>query len=364
MNFNTIKFSKDNNADFIHTLRRRVNEYFTKAEISKYGDSTMVLKTIFNLCLYFIPYGLILSGIFSNYFIQLLLWIAMGFGMAGIGMSIMHDANHNAYSRNKTINKLMGNLIIFIGGSSINWKIQHNRLHHGYTNIDGVDEDIFSGNLMRFSPNQKRYKIHRLQHFYAWFFYALMTLYWSTAKDFKQIIRYKKIGLINERKGKFTFTIIELISSKVFYKFYVLLLPILLRPADWWIILIFYVMMHFTAGFLLGIVFQPAHVIPDAEFPLPDKEGNMRNNWGIHQLLTTSNYAPTSRLFSWLIGGLNFQIEHHLFPSVCHIHYKKISPIVKRTALEFGVPYHIQSNFILALWNHAKLLKMLGKKPV
>jgi len=323
----------------------------------------MVFKTIFNLCLYFIPYAFILTGIFSNYLILSLLWILMGFGMAGIGMCIMHDANHNAYSRNGTINRLLGNLIIFIGGSSINWKIQHNRLHHGYTNIDGIDEDIYSGNLMRFSPHQKRYRIHRFQHFYAWFFYGLMTLYWSTAKDFKQVIRYKKNGLLNERKKSFRMVIIELISSKLFYKFYVLLVPILLMPSDWWIIILFYLLMHFTAGFLLGIVFQPAHVVPSSQFPLPDVTGNLSNTWGIHQLLTTSNYSPGSRFFSWLIGGLNFQIEHHLFPSVCHIHYRKISPIVRQTALEFGVPYHIQSNFIIAVWNHAMALKKLGRKP-
>jgi len=362
MNFHAIKFSKEEKADFINTLRGRVNQYFKTHNISKYANSKMIFKTIFNLSLYFIPYILILSGLFTSNWVIFILWILMGFGMAGIGMCVMHDANHSAYSKNSFINKLVGNLIILIGGSAINWKIQHNRLHHGYTNIDGIDEDIFTGNIMRFSPHQKRFKIHRLQHYYAWFFYGLMTLYWSTGKDFKQLLRYKKQGLIDERKKSFAQLLIELITSKLFYQFYVLLIPIIILPTPWWIILLFYLSMHFVAGLSLGIIFQTAHVMPDSEYPLPDKAGNMGNTWGIHQMLTTSNYAPTSRFFSWFIGGLNYQIEHHLFPSVCHIHYRNISPIVQQTAREYGVPYHIQSNFLLALWNHAKLLKLLGKK--
>jgi len=361
MNFNTIKFSKEGKADFISTLRGRVNEYFRAKNISKYGNSKMVLKTVFNLSMYFIPYALILSGVFTSNWVLFLFWAAMGLGMAGIGMCVMHDANHNAYSKNGTINKILGNLIIFVGGNAINWKIQHNRLHHGYTNIDGIDEDIYSGNLMRFSPHQKRFKIHRLQHFYAWFFYGLMTVNWSTAKEFKQLFRYKKSGLIDERKKSFAFLLTQLITSKLFYQFYVLILPMIILPTAWWIILLMYFCMHFVAGFILGIVFQTAHVMPDSLYPLPDEGGNISNSWGVHQLLTTSNYSPTSRYFSWFIGGLNYQIEHHLFPSVCHIHYRNLSPIVKQTAKEFGVPYHVQSNFFLALWNHAKLLRALGK---
>jgi linoleoyl-CoA desaturase len=102
-------------------------------------------------------------------------------------------------------------------------------------------------------------------------------------------------------------------------------------------------------------------VVPSSEYPTPDEEGQLQNNWAIHQMLTTANFSPKSSFFSWYIGGLNYQIEHHLFPNICHVHYRKISAIVKQTAQEFGVPYNVQPNFVKAVWSHGKMLKKLGR---
>lgn len=123
-------------------------------------------------------------------------------------------------------------------------------------------------------------------------------------------------------------------------------------------------MLQFVQGFILTIVFQPAHVMPTSEYPIPDSEGNIENSWAIHQLLTTSDFSPESKIFSWYIGGLNYQVEHHLFPNICHVHYSKIAEIVKKTAREYGLPYHVQSNFLMALINHGKMLRDLGQKDL
>ncbi len=360
MDYSNIKFATRTNAEFFSTLRSRVQEHFKENNITRFGNYKMVIKTIALLAMYFVPYFLMIFDVFASLWIQAGLWMIMGFGMAGIGFSVMHDANHGAYAKNGTVNKLLGLLANILGASATNWKIQHNVLHHSYTNVSGIDEDISPGGIMRFSPHQKRHKAHRFQHLYAWFLYALMTLQWSTVKDFKQLFRYKRMGLTKKVDKNFNKLFIQLLISKVVYYGYLIALPIIVTSTPWYFIILFYVIMHFIAGFLLAIVFQPAHVVPTSEFPLPDQSGQMDNNWAVHQLLTTSNFAPTNKLLSWYVGGLNFQIEHHLFPNICHVHYKNLSKIVKKTAEEYGVPYNVMPTFRNAISQHAKLLHDFG----
>jgi linoleoyl-CoA desaturase len=347
--------------EFINELRIRVNDYFEKRKISKFGNGRMVVKSVVMLSMYFVPYFFILFSGLSNVWGMFALWITMGFGMAGIGMSVMHDANHGSYFNNPKINNFIGHIIFFIGGSSLTWKIQHNHLHHAFTNVQGADKDLETVKFLRFSPHQKRKKIHRLQFIYAWFFYGLMTLSRYFITDYKQIFMFKKMGLTNRQKQSFGTLFSLLVFTKVFYAILILGLPMMLSGVLWWQTVLFFLSMHFISGFILGIVFQPAHVMPDTKFPLPNEDGNLDNNWGIHQLLTTTNFGPKSNIFSWFVGGLNFQIEHHLFPGISHVHYKKISKLVKGTALEYGLPYNSQPNFIMALWNHEKMLFNLGK---
>ncbi len=360
MKFKAIKFSPGN-TDIMSVLRKRVKEYFDSNNIARYGDSSMVWKTVFMISLYFIPYLLMISGIVTGTFAIFGLWMLMGFGMAGIGFSIMHDANHGSYSKNENVNKYLGYLINLIGGSSVNWKIQHNVLHHSYTNIDGFDEDISIGKMLRFSPHQKRYKVHRLQHYYAWFFYCFMTLNWIVSKDFMQLFRYRKMDLIKGQKRSFGALFAELIVSKLLYIFLFVVLPVVLIPVPWWQTILFFLLMHFIASLIVGTIFQCAHVMPTSDYPLPDDNGLVDNNFTLHQLLTTADFSPKNRLFSWFIGGLNFQIEHHLFPNICHIHYRGISSIVRKTADEFGIPYNVHSNFYKAVKNHIIMLRDLGK---
>ena len=154
-----------------------------------------------------------------------------------------------------------------------------------------------------------------------------------------------------------------LIASKLFYISYIFVLPAVLLPLTGLQIFLGFVIMHYIGGFILAIIFQPAHVIDGTEYPMPDAEGKMENSWAVHQLLTTTNFANNNRVLNWYVGGLNFQVEHHLFPNICHVHYRKISPIVQRTAAEFGLPYKSEPTFIGAIIGHARLLKQLGAKP-
>lgn len=361
MQYKTIRFSRTNQIEFITDLKKQVKNYFDQNNISTYGNSQMVLKTIVMFSLYLVPYFLMVFGVVTNIWLVLGMWTIMGIGNTGIGLSIMHDANHGAYSKNKHVNKYLSYVMNLIGANSFIWKIQHNVLHHSFTNIEGMDEDIDPGPLMRLSPHAPLLKAHKHQHIYGWFLYGLMTFLWLTTKDFKQLVRYKKLGLMKTQKRSFRSVLTEAIVSKVFYYAYALIIPLIFIQAPWYIILSGFFMMHFMTGLALGLIFQPAHVMPSADFPLPDKESSVENNWAVHQLFTTTNFAPKSKVFSWFVGGLNYQIEHHLFPNICHVHYKKISEIVKAKTEEYGLPYYSQETFYAAIREHAKMLKKLGQ---
>lgn len=361
--YDSLKFA-NNQQTFFVTLNKRVNDYFKTNNISRHANTEMKIKTVFMFSLYFIPYFLIIGGLTSNVWILWLLCLVMGFGIGGIGLSIMHDANHGAYSSKPWVNDLLGYSLNMVGASAFNWKIQHNVLHHTYTNIHEADEDISPRGVLRMHPDSKWLKMHKFQHYYAWFFYGLMTLVWVFVKDFVRIQRYKELGLAKKQKASITKEWIILIGTKLFYFFYIFALPAMLLPElTWWQIGLGFFTMHYLAGFILAIIFQPAHVIDGTEYPLADESGQLENNWAIHQLLTTTNFANKARAFSWYVGGLNFQVEHHLFPTVCHVHYRKISGIVEQTAKEFGLPYKNAPTFANAIVGHTKMLKLLGSHP-
>ncbi|MEO5600160.1 MAG: acyl-CoA desaturase [Cyclobacteriaceae bacterium] len=349
--------------EFYSILNLRVNEYFKSRNLSRNGNAEMALKTIFMFTLYLTPYFLMMFGVITNVWWMFGMCIIMGIAVGGIGLAVMHDANHGSYSNKPWVNNLLGLSLNAVGGSAFNWKVQHNVLHHTYTNIHDVDEDISPRGILRMSPHGDWKSFHRFQHFYAWFFYGLLTLVWVLAKDFLRIVKYHKEGLVKKQRASIQTEWTVLIASKIIYIAYVIIIPALVLSVTWWQILIGFSVMHYIAGFILAIIFQPAHVIDGTEYPQPDENGRMDNNWAIHQLRTTTNFANNSRLFSWYVGGLNFQVEHHLFPNVCHVHYRKISPIVESTAKEFGLPYKAEPTFLGALIGHAKLLKQLGEKP-
>lgn len=320
----------------------------------------MVYKSVFMLSLFFLPLITVNTGLVTTPFALISLYVLSGLGMAGIGMGVMHDAIHGSYSKNRKVNKYMGYTMNLIGANASVWRVQHNVLHHNYTNIDEADDDLNAPFFLRFSPHAKRYWMHRFQHFYIWFFYGLSTLSWVTTKDFIRLKRYKDKGFFGG-KNEYRNELLKLVGWKLLYYSYALVLPLIMVPLAPWIIVLAFVIMHFITGLSISTVFQTAHVMPSTAFPLPDENGLIANNWTIHQLATTSNYAPGSRLFSWLIGGLNFQVEHHLLPNVCHVHYRKLSPIVADTAKEYGIPYHTKKTFLGAIRDHTMMLRQLGK---
>ena len=332
----TVRFGRDTTG-FAKALRQRVDAYFKEKGIHKKADARMKTKTVIMLGTYFGSLALIATGATGGGWMFWGAQILMGLGLAGIGMAVMHDGNHGAYSENKTVNRLIGGVLEMVGGNSEMWQIQHNVLHHTFTNIDGLDEDIDPGPVLRFSPLKPHKPWHRFQHYYAWFFYGLMTLIWVTFKDFVALSKYHKFGLLKRMGKSRNELMFRIILAKVLY--YPIVVGLLAFSglgagqviAGW-------LLMHFVGGLTLGMVFQPAHVMEDHDYMPAEKGVVIEDDPMSHQLKTTCNFGTKSRLLNWYSGGLTHQIEHHLFPHICHVHYPDISPIVRKTAEEFGRP--------------------------
>jgi len=356
----TIKFVNKEKLNFAAALKKNVNDYFSKNGITKKGNTKMVLKSVAMLSIFLAPFVVILTLPLSGWVIFPFA-VLMGIGMAGIGMSVMHDAVHGSLSKKGWLNSLFGNSIYMLGANVFTWKVQHNVLHHTFTNIEGFDQDIDSRNLFRFTPQAPLKKIHRLQFIYAFFFYSFMTLS-KFISDFVHLFKYNRAGYVKDQKTNIGFEYSRMIISKLSYLFIAIGFPLIFSSFGFWQILLGFLIMHLTAGFIMSVVFQLAHVVEGTDIAIPDAEGNIENEWVIHELLSTSNFGRNNRLLTWFVGGLNFQIEHHLFPNICHVHYKNLSPIVERTAKEYGLNYNLKPSFSHAVLSHIRVLKTLGRK--
>jgi linoleoyl-CoA desaturase len=347
---------------FYSTLRNRVEGYFTENNISRHCNREMVVKTAVLLLAYCVPFVCLLV-FHPSVWVSMGLWSIMGFSVAGVGMSVMHDANHGAYSKSKTVNFWLGGTLNLLGGSIFNWKMQHNLLHHTYTNISDMDDDIDPKAFMRFSPHSEVKWYHRLQFVYAFFFYGIITLYWALLKDFIQFAKYKREGVNKNTNKENRRVLLNMAGIKLFYFGIFICLPVFVFAIPFWQVLSGFLLMHFIAGIILTVVFQLAHTVEGTSHPLPDSKGSIENNWAVHQMNTTVNFSRKSRFISWYVGGLNFQVEHHLFPTICHVHYPNIAKIVKETAEEAGVPYLENITFMDALQSHIRTLKRFGNIP-
>jgi len=354
-----IRFTNTNKSTFFATARQRVDTYFKENNISRYANKAMWGKTIFYLATFLGLYLLLISNQFSLG-VMFGLAILIGIFSAFIGFNVCHDAIHGSFSSNPKVNSFFSFIFNLVGASPYMWSITHNVVHHTYTNIPGHDEDIeVAPGLVRIAEDEKVNKIQRFQHLYAFGLYSLASLSWVLRKDYVKFFQ-KKIGEhpTNHPKREY----FNLFFYKAIYYFLFIALPLIVLDITWWQFLIGFICLHLAEGLVMGLVFQLAHVVEGTDFPLPNDQGNMEEAWADHQLRTTANFATNSKLASFLLGGLNRQIEHHLFPKVCHIHYPMISKIVKQTAHEFNLPYIESPTFMAALKSHYRMLRKLGKE--
>lgn len=281
----------------------------------------------------------------------------LGLCAAGIGFNVQHDGAHGGFSRHRFINKMAAMTLDLLGGSSYMWSRKHNALHHTYSNIDGHDDDINLGILGRLTPHQPWLPFHRLQHFYLWLLYGFLPAKWHMYDDFYSLatgrIGHQRVG---RPRG---WDLAIFLGGKAAFFTIAWVVPMMFHP--WWVVLSLYFASTYVMGIVLSCIFQLAHCVEEAEFPAPRVDtGRMASEWAVHQVQTTVDFGQGNRLLSWLIGGLNFQIEHHLLPHICHIHYPVLAPVVAQTCRDYGLPYKTQPTFRAGLRSHFLWLRRMG----
>jgi linoleoyl-CoA desaturase len=337
-------------------LKKRVDAYFAEHQLKMTGNWKLYLKTA-TIALSFIGIYTWLVFFTPGVALSIILAMLLGLNVAAIGFNIMHDGAHGSYSKHGLVNQLAACTLDFIGGSSFMWKVKHNIVHHTYTNIEGIDDDIDIKPWMRMTLTQKKYFFHRFQHIYFIMLYALLYLFWIAVMDFKKYFT-GKVGNMPIKdmgwKDQLTFW-----GSKVSFLFFFVLLPIYMTGIVHY--LLGFLVFSATTGVLISLVFQLAHAVDEVTFPEADSDSNkMEDEWAVHQVKTTANFATKNKIITWFAGGLNYQIEHHLFPRVSHVHYPAISKIVKKTAEDFGIKYQEFPRMHQAIWAHILLLKKVG----
>jgi len=356
-----LKFSGSDR--FIRELRKRVDAYFERTGRSKRDCPQMYFKTATILAWFATSY-LLLLFFATSWWTVVPLAVVLGLSIAAIGFNIQHDGGHRAYSNHQWVNKIMALTLDLMGGSSYMWDWKHNSIHHTYPNIDGQDDDINLGFLGRLAPQQRRLGFHRYQGIYLWLLYGFIAIKWHLIDDFYQLFR-GRIGAhkIPRPKGK---DLAIFIAGKVVFFSIAFGIPMLLHP--WWAVLLVYGLAAFVSGVVLSVVFQLAHCVGEADFPVPiAAEGGgerMQTDWAIHQVQTTVDFARGNRVLCWFVGGLNFQIEHHLFHKICHIHYPALSKLVEEACHEFGVRYAAQKSLFSAIASHFHWLVRMGQPNV
>jgi len=354
-----IIFNNKNNA-FYQSLKESVDQYFTQNNIKKTGDWRLFSKTIILISAAVGVYCLVM---FAEIAVLPALLLAMVFGFlaASIGFSVMHDANHGSYSGNTTLNDFLGLSANALGASAYFWKQKHNIIHHTYTNVDGIDDDIAKSPIIRQCETQKWVPAHKVQHLYLLPVYSLSSIFWIVFMDFTKYFS-RKIYTTEAWKLS-TKNHIVFWATKIWYAAIFIAIPVYVWGWLGW--LAGFMAMNVAMGLTLSLVFQLAHVLENTEFehiPL-DTTKHVETAWAEHQLKTTSNFAMDNKLISWFVGGLNFQVEHHLFPRVSHVHYPAISKILQAKCKEFNMPYNYYDTMGAALASHFRTMKHLGEKP-
>jgi linoleoyl-CoA desaturase len=350
-----VTFGRDD--QFNQEVRRRVDQYFARVRRKPRDCAQMYLKTAVVLGWLAASYTLLVFFA-ASWWMALPLVISLGLAMAAVGFNIQHDGGHHAYSDRPWINRLMARSLDLLGGSSFFWARKHNVLHHNYANISGHDDDIDLGILGRLSPHQRRLPFHRFQHYYLWALYGFLPMKWQLYDDFRDLIT-GQVGSRRFARPKGGDLAVFLGGKTLFFSL-ALVVPLLAHPL--WAVLLAYLLVSLVEGTALSVVFQMAHCVEEAAFTLPAGDTHqIEASWAVHQVESTVDFARRNRLLSWFIGGLNFQIEHHLFPRICHVHYAAIAPLVEQTCREFRLKYSAHKSFRAGLVSHFRWLRQMGR---
>lgn len=343
---------------FQRELRTRVDAELSP-ELRRRGARQMAAKTV------------VIMGWAIGSYLGLVLWatepwqvvalcISLALAVAGIGFSIQHDANHGAYARSRRANRALGLSLDLMGASSYVWKAKHNHAHHSFTNVAGADTDIEQMPFARLAPDQPLHTYHRWQYLYMWPLYGFFAIRHHLFGDIREVVT-GRIGIVplpRLTRGELALYV----GGKLAFWSWALVIPLLLHP--WWAVLPAFALTSWTMGIILAVTFQLAHCVEEADFTSVDRlKAGPSRDWATHQAESTVDFATRNRLLGWYLGGLNFQIEHHLLPRVCHVHYGRLMPVVREVCARHGVRHTAQPTLRSALASHGRWLRHMGTAP-
>jgi linoleoyl-CoA desaturase len=335
-------------------LKREVEEHFRRTRRATRGGPAMTFKVAAMLGWLAASYLALLLAPVPGWAAALLA-VSLGLAIAGVGFNVMHDANHGSLSARPGVNRALAWSADLIGASSWLWRHKHNVLHHTWPNVAGMDTDGDAGVFLRLTPQQAHRRFHRFQHLYAWGLYGVFAPKWWLFDDLSELATGNMGGHTFPRpRGK---ALAGALLGKGLFLTLAFVLPVLLHPTLWLVPL--WLLAAATAGIVLATVFQLAHCLGEVAHP-DGAERARETGWAALQVATTANFAAGGRAISWYLGGLDFQVEHHLFPHICHVHYRDLAPIVKRACREHGLPYRAQPTLRGALAANVRWLRELG----
>ena len=346
------------NLAFQNALRRRVDDHFRSTARPRRGNWQIYLKAATLLSCFFASY-LALVFLARSLWQGLITAFLLALSMTGIGFNIMHDGGHHGFSEHGWVNRLAAMTLDLIGASSYVWHWKHAMYHHNYVNIAGYDPDIDLGISARFTPHQKRLWFHRWQHLYLWVLYAFLVAKFHFFSDFHHVV-FGRIHTHTMPRPKGS-NLVTFMGGKALFFILAFVLPLSYHPVP--VVVFYYAIVVLIMGIPLSVVFQLPHCTGLSDFPLPDKASHqMKNPWAVHQAHVTHDYDRHSRIRTWFFGGLNFHLEHHLFPSICHVNYPGMSKVVEVACREFGVKYAEHRTFWTGLAAHYRWLREMGRQ--
>ncbi len=343
-------------SSFPKVLRHRLDRFFADQDLSPKADRMMWAKIAVGLSV-LAGSWIALYAFRPGSWKFLVLYLLGGLAQTFLLLNIAHDSNHNAISSRSAVNKTLNYVFDLCGISSYMWRILHHRGHHSCINLHGEDDALSGRGIFRFTPYEFRAPLHRFQHIYALFVYALFSLDYVFFRDFQHFFLPSHEYLKRTKHPLREYAI--LFAGKAFYLTYMLVLPVMVLGKSPWLVAGAFLLVHLIVGLGVTLVFQTTHTIDTTYFPADRGEFD---NGVYHIFATTADYATENPLVGWLAGGLNHHIVHHLCPYVCHTHYAPLTRIVKQTAEEFGVPYRQHPTMTRAIQHHLILLKQLGNE--
>lgn len=354
MNQSRPKYPKAEKDNFYSQLKAEVEQTVLNDQMAlrlSYikGLGLLLVYVVAYILIYFVPAQL-------NYLLPLTM--GMGICMMVVFINSFHDAAHGALFNSPRNNERFLWVLELFGSNHWLWVKRHISLHHPLPNVPGWDIDIKQSNLVRIFPNAPQFDYHKYQHIYMWILYPFYTLFWLFVRDFKDFYGskdnyVKQITRIPLKQH------LLLWATKLFYITYLIILPILFTDFTWTQLLLGFLCMHWTASLIGVVALISTHVDEQADFPLPDQNGNLPYSWAEHQLHVTKDFSPNSKLANFLYGGFTHHIAHHLFPAVSHLYYPKITPLIIKHAQAHNLQYTAYP-FYRAVHSHFKLLQKRG----